>query len=340
MKVVVAGGGIGGLELIKNLKGLEVTLVEPKELMVCQALLPEYIVGKVDDEDVSIGISEFCDRYGVDWLKDRVLKVEDDRIITEKDEIEFDYLVVSVGAKPFVFENTHSLGDLKDAKKCRKAVENAESVVVIGSGATGVECAFELREMGLEVTLVEYMDRILPTFNHRVSSYVKKLLEKENVKVVTSCKVVGVNEVVKTSRGNLECDVAISCAGIIPNAIDGLRCEKGGIVVDEYLRVRKNVFAIGDCALVRVNGKIATKTAFEAEMQARNTAKNLMRIANDEGLVRYNVHSSVERPIAFITLARERAVLIYKGFFIPKPMKILYKVKKKVLEEFMRRYKV
>ncbi|WP_456328494.1 FAD-dependent oxidoreductase, partial [Archaeoglobus sp.] len=119
MKVVVAGGGIGGLELIKNLKGLEVTLVEPKELMVCQALLPEYIVGKVDDEDVSIGISEFCDRHGVDWLKDRVLKVEDDRIITEKDEIEFDYLVVSVGAKPFVFENTHSLGDLEDAKRCR-----------------------------------------------------------------------------------------------------------------------------------------------------------------------------------------------------------------------------
>ena len=336
MKVVVAGGGTGGLELIKNLKGLDVTLIEPKERMTCQALLPEYIAGKVEDEDVSLRISEFCDRHGINWVKDRVLKIDGNRVITERDEIDFDYLVVSIGAKPFVFENTYSLGDLEDAKKCRKAVENSESVVVIGSGATGVECAFELREMGCKVTLVEYMDRILPTFDPKVSSYVEKLLEKEGVKVFTSCKVIGVNEVVKTSRGNLECDVAVSCAGVIPNKIDGLRYERG-IVVDEYLRARKNVFAIGDCAFVKVNGKIATKTAFEAEMQARNTAKNLMRITK---LVKYKVHSSVDRPIAFITLARDRAILIYKGIFIPKPMRILYKAKKKVLENFMKRYKV
>ncbi|ADB57179.1 NAD(P)/FAD-dependent oxidoreductase [Archaeoglobus profundus] len=340
MKVVVAGGGIGGLELINNLRGLDVTLVEPRERMVCQALLPEYIVGKVGDDEVSISIPEFCDRHGVNWVRDAVLKVEGNRVITERDEIEFDCLVISIGAKPFVFENTCSLGNLEDAKMCKKAVEDAESVVVIGSGATGVECAFELREMGLNVTLVEYLDRVLPTFNPRVSSYVKKLLEKEGVKVATSCKVIGVNEVVKTNKGDLDCDVAISCAGVIPNTIEGLRREKGGIVVDEYLRARENVFAIGDCALVKVNGKIATKTAFEAEMQARYTAKNLMRIANNESLVKYKIHSSVDRPIAFITLARERAILIYKGIFIPKPMKILYKVKKRVLEEFMKRYKV
>jgi len=57
-------------------------------------------------------------------------------------------------------------------------------------------------------------------------------------------------------------------------------------------------------------------------------------------LVKYKVHSSVDRPIAFITLARDRAILIYKGIFIPKPMRILYKAKKKVLENFMKRYKV
>lgn len=275
----------------------------------------------------------------MNWIRDRAVKVENERVITEKGEVEFDVLVVSIGAKTFVFDNTFSLGDLDGAKLCKKAVEKAESVVVIGSGATGVECAFELREMGLDVTVVEYVDRILPAFKSAVSSFVKKYMKREGINVLTSCKVIGVNEVVKTNRGEIDCDLAISCAGLIPNALEGLKYERGGIIVDECLRAKDNVFAIGDCAKVQVGGKIATKTAYEAEMQAKHTAKNVKRIKRNEKLIKYEIRSSLDKPIAFITLARNRAILIYKGIFIPHPMKILYKMKKRIIENFIRRYK-
>lgn len=338
MNVVVIGGGIGGLEFIKSYGG-EVTLIEPKDKMVCQALLPEFLVDKVDEDYLTVDISDFCDRHGVNWIKDRAVKVEEDRVITEKGDVEFDVLIVSIGAKPFVFDNTFNLGDLDSAKRCKKAVGKAESVVVIGSGATGVECAFELREMGLDVTIVEYFDRILPAFKPVVSSFVKKYMENEGIKVLTSCKVIGVNEVVKTNRGEIDCDLAISCAGVIPNTLDGLKYEKGGIVVDEYLRAKDNVFVIGDCAKVQIGGKIATKTAYEAEMQARHTAKNVKRMEKGEKIAEYRISSSLDKPIASITLARNRAILVYKGIFIPRPMKVLYRIKKRVMENFMRRYK-
>jgi NADH dehydrogenase FAD-containing subunit len=340
MKITVIGGGIGGLEFIRCLKGLDVTLIEPRDRMVCQALLPEYIVDKVDEEEITVEISDFCNRHGVDWIRDKAVRVESDRVITEKDEVEFDYLVISTGARPFVFENTYSLGDLESAKVCKRALDKAEEVAIIGSGATGIECACELREKGYEIKLIEYLERILPSFTSKVSNYVRRLMEKEGIEIFTSCKVIGVNEAVKTNRGKIECDLAISCAGLKPNPLDGLKTDRGWIVVDEYLRVRKNVFAIGDCALVKVNGKIATKTALEAEMQARITAKNIRRIRKGEKPLKYKVVSSIDKPIAFITLAKNRAVMVYKGIFIPRPMKILYRIKKRIVESFMKRYKM
>ncbi len=338
MKVVIIGCGTGGLEFIKEY-GRDVTLIEPREKMICQALLPEYIVDKVDEDYLTVDISDFCDKNGVNWIRDKAVRIYGDRVFTENDEIEFDILIVSTGAKPFVFENTFNLGDLKNARNCKKAIESAERVVVIGSGATGVECAFELKEFGLDVTIVEYFERVLPSFSYRVSSFVKNCMEKEGIKVLTSCKVVGVNEFVKTSRGEIDCDLAISCAGVIPNVIDGLKVEEKGIVVDEYLRAKDNIFAIGDCANVCIDGKIATKTAYEAEMQARYTAKNVERLEKGEKLIRYKIHSSLDKPIAFITLAKNRAILIYKGIFIPKPMKLIYRVKKRIMDKFMKRYK-
>lgn len=99
---MILGGGIGGLEILRRLKGLDVTLIEPRDKMICYAFLPEFMVDKVDEEDI-VDISDFCDRLGVDWIRCKALKVEDERVLTERGEFEFDYLVVSIGAKPFNF---------------------------------------------------------------------------------------------------------------------------------------------------------------------------------------------------------------------------------------------
>jgi len=332
MKAVIVGGGIGGLEVLRNLN-LDATLIEPRDEMIFYPLLPEFIVDKVDWDDMTVEISEFCDKHGVHWIRDRAVSVESDRVITERDEVEFDYLIISVGAKASKLENT------VDPMEVRDALKDVEDVLIVGSGSTGVEFAFELRECGYNVKVLECLDRILPTFSPSVSRFVTRLMEKEGIEVFTSCRVLKVDRGVKTDRGEVECDVVVSCVGLKPNPIDGLRNRDGWIVVDDYLRVGERVFAIGDCAFVSVNGEVATKTVLEAERQAKVTAKNVERLIEGRRLIRYRVHSSLEKPTSFITLARNRAILIYRGILIPRPMKILYKVKKNFIRSFMNRFK-
>jgi NADH dehydrogenase len=338
VRVAVVGGGIAGLEFIRHANFAEITLIEPKDRMVCQALLPEYLSEKVLEEDISINIADFCDRFGVNLVRDYAIKVENDRIITKNGEVEFDFAVIATGAKPNVFENTYSVGDLESTEKTKKALENAEEVVVIGSGATGVEVACEVREFyGCNVRILEYFDRILPSFSCKVSNFVEKVVRGDGISITTSCKVLGVNESIATDKGKINADVVISCAGLKPNPIEGVKTQKGWIIVDEFLRAKNNVFAIGDCALVKINDKIATKTALEAERQALYTARNIKRLSKGEKPIPYKVKSSIDSPISFITLAKNRAVLVYNRLFIPKPMKLLYKIKKSIVKSFMKR---
>jgi NADH dehydrogenase len=353
MKVVVIGGGIAGLEFVRHASKLpiDITLIEPKRRMVCQALLPEFISGKVSEEDVSVEIKPFCDKNGVEFIRDRAVCVENGIVLTEKGKlVEYDLLVVAMGAEANHYgiegaEKTHSVNTLEDAIKTKKELDKADSVAVVGSGATGVEVACEIAEAyGLEVYLIEYMDRILPAFNPKVSTFVDKILRRDGINVLTSHAVVKVEDNgVVTNSGSLECDVVVWCAGLKPaRYLDGINVPKvnGWVAVDGYLRAGERIFAIGDNSFVNVNGKVATKTALEAEMQAKHVAENIKRLMKGEKLKRYKVRSSVDEPIAFITLGKNRAVLVYGRIVLTSPLGLLYRIKKRIVKVFMDKYRV
>ncbi len=343
-RAVVIGGGTAGLEFVRHAKDLplEIILIEPKPILVCQALLPEFISYKVSEEDLSVKIKPFCDEIGAEFVRDYALKVEDGRVLTKKREIEYDFLIIATGAQPNTFENTFSIGTLEDAIKTRKALENADDVVVIGSGATGVEAACEVAEFyNANVKIVEYFDRILPAFKPDVSQFVEEILRKDRIGMLTSCAVSKAEEgKIITNRGEVNCDLAIACAGLKPNGfnVDLLRV-KGWIKVDEFLRAKENIFAIGDCALVNIDGKTATKTALEAEMQAKHVAENIDRILKGKELKKYKIRSSIDGPVSFITLAKKRAVLVYRKHFLARPMSLLYLLKKQIVSIFLNKYK-
>ncbi len=346
---MVDGNGQGGSDrwwccgtgVHQACKGVRRHADRTQKKVVCQALLPEYLSHKVTAEEITIDVTEYCDKKGVEHITDFAIGIDSDRVILEKNEVEFDFAVLSIGAKPNVFENTFGLGDIKSAENVRKKLESSERVVVVGSGATGVETACEVKEFyDCDVLLLEYFDRILPSFDQKVSNFVLGVLERDDIDVRVSHRVLGVEDRVITDKGEIDADLVISCMGIKPNPIGGVPTHKGWIKVDGFLRVRDNVFAIGDCAFVSVDGKIATKTALEAERQASHTAKNIRRLSRGEKLLRYDVKSSVDSPISFVTLAKKRAVLIYNRYFIPRPMFLLYAVKKAIVKAYLWRYRV
>ena len=139
-----------------------------------------------------------------------------------------------------------------------------KSLLVIGSGAIGIEFASFYRNMGAEVSVVEVLDRVLPVEDAEISAFARKAFEKQGIRIITGAKVTGAKKgedsitAVVESGGSAEeitVDRVISAAGIVGN-VEGLGLEGTGVVVerthvviDEYCRTGEpGVYAIGDLA--------------------------------------------------------------------------------------------
>ena len=138
------------------------------------------------------------------------------------------------------------------------------SMVVIGSGAIGIEFGSFYRALGAEVTVVEAVDRIMPVEDEEVSKAAQKAFEKRGMKFRTGCKV---TQVAKDKSGvkvsieaggkaeTLEAEVCISAVGITANTDGiglealGVEMDRGHIKIDGHCRTNvKGLYAIGDCA--------------------------------------------------------------------------------------------
>ena len=138
------------------------------------------------------------------------------------------------------------------------------SILVVGSGAIGMEFASFYADMGAEVTVVEVVDRILPVEDEEISAFVHKTFEKRGVKIITGAKVTnldksgdGVAATVETKDGETVLNVAkvISAVGITGNVEDiGLEdtkvvVDRGHITINEWCETGEDgVYAIGDVA--------------------------------------------------------------------------------------------
>src|SRR5690606_23623251 len=128
-----------------------------------------------------------------------------------------------------------------------------KSMVVVGSGAIGVEFAYFYNAIGTKVTIVEFMDRIVPVEDEEVSKQLEKSLKKAGIDILTKSDLSKVK--IKTAKGEeiIEAEVVLSAVGITPNIENlgleevGVKTDKGRVVVDEFYRTNvSGVYAIGD----------------------------------------------------------------------------------------------
>ena len=173
-------------------------------------------------------------------------------------------IVIATGAR------SRELPNLKqDGKKIigyRQAMvlpEQPKKLVVVGSGAIGVEFAYFYNAMGTEVTVVEYLPNIVPVEDEEVSKQLERSFKKAGIKIMTSSEVTNVDTsgdgckvTVKTPKGEqvLEADIVLSAVGVQANIENigleqvGIKTEKGKIVVDDFYKTSvEGYFAIGDC---------------------------------------------------------------------------------------------
>jgi dihydrolipoamide dehydrogenase len=136
------------------------------------------------------------------------------------------------------------------------------SMVVVGSGAIGSEFANFYQSLGTNVTLVEFLPRIVPVEDEEVSKQLERSFKKIKMKVMTNSSVESVDiskekcqVTIKTPKGNevVEADIVLSAVGITTNVEDiglestGVKTDNGKVVVDDYYQTSiPGIFAIGD----------------------------------------------------------------------------------------------
>ena len=181
------------------------------------------------------------------------------------EEIEAKYTIIATGSKPsnlpFI---TLDKERIITSTEALKLTEVPKHMVVIGGGVIGLELGQVYKRLGAEVTVVEYMDRIIPTMDAGVSKEFSKVLKKQKFKLLTSHKVKAVERngdtvVIKADdkKGNeveLTADYCLVAVGRSPYT-EGLNAEAAGVTLDDRGRVNvnahlqtsaSNIYAIGD----------------------------------------------------------------------------------------------
>jgi dihydrolipoamide dehydrogenase len=196
--------------------------------------------------------------------------------------VEGKHILVATGAR------SRELPNLKqDGKKVigyREAMnlpERPKSIIVVGSGAIGIEFAYFYYSMGTKVTVVEFLPRIVPVEDEEISKELEKIYKKYGIEVLTNSEVLSVdtggnggnNNVrakVKTPTGEvtLEADIVLSAVGIAANIENigletlGVKTDKGKILVDKFYQTNvPGVYSFGDCAPGQALAHVASKEA-------------------------------------------------------------------------------
>lgn len=202
------------------------------------------------------------DAYGKLGGKGKVNLEKDGK---KTDEITGKHIIIASGARARQLPGLEPDGKLIwTYKEAMVPDMMPKSLVVVGSGAIGIEFASFYRTLGAEVTVVEVMDRVLPVEDEEVSAFARKSFEKQGMKILTGAKTTklekGANNVTvhidvggKTEK--ITVDRVIMAVGISANTeniglenVPGVKTDRGHIVTDGYLKTGEpGVYAIGDC---------------------------------------------------------------------------------------------
>lgn len=317
-KVLVVGGVAGGATTVARLRrldeDLEIILFERgKYISFANCGLPYYIGGTIESRDaLLVQTPEAMEqRFNIDVrTKSEVTKIyRDDKEVEVKDlntgniyRESYDILVLSPGSTPLKppipgidLPNIFTLWNIPDTDAIKGYVEEncPKKAVVVGGGFIGLEMAENLYALGLEVSIVEMLNQVMAPLDFEMAEIVHEHIKLKGGKLYLSDGVKkfeykdGKTYVILQSGISIEADLVILSIGVRPNsqlAKDaGLDInERGGIVVDEYLRTSdRNIYALGDAIevvdLVNKN-KTMVPLAGPANKQGRIVADNIAGI--------------------------------------------------------------
>ena len=277
--IVIVGGGVAALSAAKAARerseDVRITILSNEnEYPYYRTLLSEMIGEGIAREQFLVKNEKWYEDKNIEVRLNTVVENIDSSkkvLKTSSGEISYDKLIIATGAKAMIpsIGNSHLKGiftvrDKNDVDEIKNYCIGKKKAVVIGGGVLGLESACGLQKLGLEVTVVEMMQRILPRqLDEDGSKIFEKCIEKSNVKLYKNSKAErfkGTNDVEGIYLDNgefVKADIVIISSGITPNKELAQSADiktNRGIVVDEKMQTSKeNIYACGDVAEYKGN---------------------------------------------------------------------------------------
>ena len=279
MKVLIVGGVAGGMSAATRLRRLKedaeiVVFEQGPYVSYANCGLP-YHIGEVIAEESDLLLQtpkSLHDRFRLDVrVNNRVESIDlENKSVTvsnletgERYQESYDKLILSTGAKPRMvpipgLERAHVLRDVQDAVRIKALVDQKQikSAAIIGAGFIGVELAENLQHRGIETTIVEFRENILPQFDPEMVEPMQQVLVENGIKLALSSEteeILGNTLRLKDGR-IIPADLVVAAIGVVADnklAVDaGLTIgSAGGILVNDQMQTsNEHVYAVGDAA--------------------------------------------------------------------------------------------
>ena len=279
MKVLIVGGVAGGMSAATRLRRLKedaeiIVFEQGPHVSYANCGLP-YHIGEVIAEESDLLLQtpkSLHDRFRLDVrVNNRVesIDLENNSVIVsnletgERYQESYDKLILSTGAKPRMvpipgLERAHVLRDVQDAVKIKALVDQKQikSAAIIGAGFIGVELAENLQHRGIETTIVEFRENILPQFDPEMIEPMQQVLVENGIELALSSETEEVLEnTLRLKDGRvIPADLVVAAIGVVADnklAVDaGLTIGSAdGILVNDQMQTsNEHVYAVGDAA--------------------------------------------------------------------------------------------
>jgi 3-phenylpropionate/trans-cinnamate dioxygenase ferredoxin reductase subunit len=342
--IVVAGGGHAAAQVVDSLRrdGFEGRLImacgEPSLPYQRPPLSKKFLGGELDAERLPIRHAAYYESIRCEALLGNPV-VEVDRSsrrvkLSDGGTLEYDKLVLAIGghARPLPvpgakLPGVHVLRTMADVEAIRARIRPGVRVAVVGAGYIGLECAATFRKMGIDVTVIEMMDRVM---NRVVAPEMSRFYQAEHaghgVNVLTERQVQGflgngsVHAVECTDGTQVPADLVIVGIGLVPNCAlaqaAGLACDDG-IAVDEHCRTSDpDIYAIGDCCShpsLRYGRRIRLESVDNAFEQAKTAAANICGKATPHDKTPWFWSDQYELKLQIVGLSQQYDSVVLRG---------------------------
>lgn len=276
MRYVVIGASAAGISGAKTLRELdkeaEIVLVSKDENVYSRCILHHYISNHRDVDALNFTSKEFFEENNINWVKGVEVKAVNDTEqtleLSNGETLSYDKLMICSGASAFIppvpglreANNVVGLRNLEDAVLIKEQASKVKNVVVLGAGLVGIDAVSGLLGQGLNISLVEMSNKILPL---QLDSYTSSVYEKKFIENGVSLKLdVKAEKLLLDENNNpkalvlntgeeIPCELVVVATGFRSNIAfmenSNIECDRFGLIIDEKGQTNiENIYGAGD----------------------------------------------------------------------------------------------